>query len=32
VGGQANRCTYSCGSGPQCPNGTTCTFDDPYCH
>jgi hypothetical protein len=32
VGVNANKCTYACGATAQCPNGTVCTVDDPYCH
>jgi hypothetical protein len=32
VGALAQSCTYSCGTIAQCPNGTTCTADTPYCH
>jgi hypothetical protein len=32
VGGVAKTCTYACGTTPQCPGGTACTIDDPYCH
>lgn len=32
VGGVAKSCTYACGTTPQCPGGTACTIDDPYCH
>lgn len=32
VGVDAKRCTYACGLADQCPTGTNCTIDDPYCH
>lgn len=32
VGGQANKCTYGCGSASQCSGGHDCTIGTPYCH